>query len=164
MDPQNPCFVVAGTGHRPNKLGGYGENVLYKLIQVAMVHLEQLKPDLVLSGMALGWDQALAIAAHQLKIPFVAVVPFAGQESQWPQGSQELYQNLLQLAEQTVVVCDGHYAAWKMMKRNEWLVDNCDVVLALWDGSPGGTSHTVSYAQIQNRPIENAWKTWRDIG
>ena len=33
--------------------------------------------------------------------------------------------------------------------RDQWMVDNCDIVLAVWDGNPvGGTFDTIEYAHI----------------
>ena len=43
----------------------------------------------------------------------------------------------------------------------EYVVDHCDVLIAVWDGQPsrgrGGTAETVQYAQEQNRPIIRVW-------
>ena len=45
------------------------------------------------------------------------------------------------------------YAVWKMQKRNEWMVDNCDAVIAVWDGAPGGTANTVDYARKLGKSV-----------
>lgn len=73
--------IICGTGHRPDKLGGYSNEVTQKLIRVCRFGLEKLQPSLVISGMALGYDQALAEAAIELKIPFHAYCPCYGQDS-----------------------------------------------------------------------------------
>ena len=48
------------------------------------------------------------------------------------------------------IVSPGEYAAFKMQVRNEWMVDQLnpatDLLLAAWDGSPGGTGNCVKYA------------------
>lgn len=150
-------MIIAGTGHRPSKLGGYGPEVTRKLIQIATDYLQEHKPAYVISGMALGWDTALAIAANNLDIPFIAAVPFRGQENAWPHGSKVLYKHLLLNAEHVEYVCDDGYAAWKMQQRNKWMVDNCDVLLALWDGSNGGTGNCIKYAKSVGRDIHNLW-------
>ena len=49
-----------------------------------MDYLERARPDAVISGMALGWDQAVARATADLGIPWVAAITFEGQESKWP--------------------------------------------------------------------------------
>ena len=75
--------TIAGTGHRPQKLGGFGETANSTLRRFARAWLEILAPERGISGMALGWDQALAAAAVDLAIPFVAAVPFASQAVKW---------------------------------------------------------------------------------
>lgn len=148
-------YIVAGTGHRPNKLGGYTDEITNALIKVASKHLDGV--DKVISGMALGWDWALAIAAYNKGIPFIAAVPFDGQDSAWPEDSRIIYRNLLDLSERVVIVNDGGYAAWKMQTRNVWAVDNSDYVLALWDGTSGGTRNCIAYAHKQGKLVHNLW-------
>ena len=41
----------------------------------------------------------------------------------------------------------GGYAAWKMQKRNQFMVDHSNLLIAVWDGSSGGTSNCVAYAK-----------------
>lgn len=161
MSEEKP-FVVCGTGHRPNKIGGYGPVPETKLLRLAQSALAALRdehgPLEVISGMALGWDTALARAALSLEIPFVAAIPFLGQEKMWPSSSQDSYNDLLRESARQIIVCEGKYAPWKMLERNKWMVDNSDLVLALWDGSKGGTGHCVSYAKEKNKEILNLWE------
>jgi len=147
--------IVAATGHRPDKLGGYSHENLIKLVKFAKKHLDGV--DKVISGMALGWDTAMAMAAMEQNIPFIAAIPFLGQERMWPSESKIRYQYLLKHAEDVVYVCDPGYAPWKMQVRNKWMVDHSDLVLALWNGTEGGTANCIEYAQSQNKPINNLW-------
>ena len=41
----------------------------------------------------------------------------------------------------------------KMQKRNIWMVDNADVLVAIWDGSSGGPKNTVEYTRKVKKPI-----------
>ena len=153
-------MILTGTGHRPNKIGGYGVDIARHMELLAEECLVELKPDVVISGMALGWDQALAFAAHHQKIDWWAYVPFKNQDKMWPEKSKQVYAQLLLLANRVVIVCDGEYAPWKMQKRNEAMIDQCDTVLALWNGSGGGTANCVAYANKIGRPIINVWEKW----
>lgn len=153
-------LILAGTGHRPPKLGGYSDATFTALRSLAGTALTEIKPTTVISGMALGWDQALALAALDLGIPLIAAVPFKDQESMWPAASQAQFRAILARASKVNVVCDGGYAAWKMQRRNERMVDQCHVLLALWDGSSGGTGNCIRYAQSVNRRIVNLWSRW----
>lgn len=161
------ALVIAGTGHRPEKLGGYGWKVHSKLfgfakgVLTAMCH--NMGETKIITGMALGWDMALADAALALKIPYIAAVPFTGQESKWSPLLQTHYRRLLESAEKVEVVCRGPYSVWKMEERNQWMVDNCTRVLALWDGSKGGTYNCIQYAKMVDVPIDNVWDQWEHL-
>lgn len=152
-------MIVSGTGHRPDKLGGYSKEVALKLKQLAIENLEGVTK--VVSGMALGWDTALALAALELKIPLVAAVPFLGQDRMWPQASKLVYKNILEQAHEIIYVCEGGYAPWKMQVRNEWMVNHCEAVLALWDGSEGGTGNCIKYAKKVDKHIINIWDQYK---
>lgn len=148
--------ILAGTGHRPPKLGGYKlPNPIYiKVCQQTEKILLEEKPDKVISGMALGFDLWLAHVAIKLGIPVLAAVPFDGQESAWPQSSQQLYNALLKKASEIIIVSEGGYSASKMQVRNEFMVDKCDLVLACYNGDQtGGTANCIAYAKNKNKPI-----------
>lgn len=153
-------MIVAGTGHRPSKLGGHDVATSKRLVDLAGNFLRMEKPDKVISGMALGWDQALAWAAFDLDIPFIAAVPFDGQESRWSSVDQQWFVDLLKLAEEVVHTSEPGYAVWKMQHRNKWMVDNADHVVALWDGSAGGTANCIKYAERVGKPITNLWSEY----
>lgn len=152
-------MIVAGTGHRPDKLGGYENRTRLALGGLATEYLSRKKPDLVISGMALGWDQALAGAAIALGIPLCAIIPFEGQERKWPEDAQARYARLLASAGE-VVVASPWPSTSAMQKRNEMMVDRADRVVALWDGSWGGTFNCVKYAEKTRVPIDHLWNRW----
>lgn len=148
-------MIVAFTGHRPDKLGGYNlPNPTYtRVCQKIEKVLMELKPEKVITGMALGVDQWAAMIAYKLKIPFLAAIPFENQESKWPETSQKTFRLLRKLASEEVIVSPGKYSAAKMQVRNEWMVDNCDKLIAIWDGTEGGTGNCINYAKSINREI-----------
>lgn len=142
------------TGHRPPKIGGFSMSPLRKKVRKAISEkLRELKPDYGITGMALGVDQDFAEICIQLGIPFIAAVPFSGQETAWPKESQETFHKLLKLAHHVEIVSPGGYAAWKMQKRNEWMCHQSHEILAVWDGSDGGTANCVKFAEKLGRPI-----------
>lgn len=156
--------VHAFTGHRPDKLGGYDLRPRVILGQFACKWLREQKPDLVISGMALGWDQAVAIAATIVGIPFIAAVPHVGQESPWRPEQQAKYRSLLRKARKVVVVSEGGYSARKMHIRNQWMVNNCTRLVALWNGDlVGGTAGCVRYAADVGRDTVNLWNEWSQV-
>ncbi len=152
-------MIVAFTGHRPEKIGGYNlPNPKYisicKKIEAA---LKELQPERAISGMALGIDQWAAHICTKLSIPFTAAIPFLGQENVWPDQSKKVYRAILAKAHDQVIVTEGGYSAHKLQLRNEWMVDQLvnpdDVLIAVWDGSKGGTGNCVAYAEKVNKKI-----------
>lgn len=156
LSPNNQYMILALTGHRPSKLGneydGKGPlssalfNMLYDLIT-------STRPEKVISGMALGADTIWAKAAVAAGVPFIAAIPFIGQEHMWPVSSIATYRSILTQAAEVVVVSEGGYSAHKMQLRNEWMVDHCDGLVAVWDGTRGGTANCVVYAERKHKPI-----------
>lgn len=158
-------MIIAGTGHRPDKIrigtrDAYHPQVHSRLVDLARAVLQRKAPTRVISGMAQGWDTTLALAAAQLGIPFDAYVPFEGQESKWPEAAQRRYRDLLSRAARVVIVCEGGYDRDKLQFRNERMVDDSELVLALWNGTPGGTRNCIDYAQTVGRRWENQWRHW----
>lgn len=164
-EQQKPAWdtgdVWAVTGHRPDKLpdkaSGYHHAEQEKVVAYAKAVLAYLHPKTVLTGMALGWDTAVAQACAELSIPFVACVPFEGQESKWSEPLRKRYRELLAKAVAVVVVSPGGYDPKKMHARNAYMVDRSVAVLALWNGTPGGTAGCVEYAKKKGRAVVNAW-------
>ncbi len=149
----HPPFVIAFTGHRPDKLGDYGEvnpkrDQLKRALRHKLLSMRAIHPDLVaISGMALGFDQWAAEVCIDLGIPFHAAVPFEGFHLRWPAASQEHFHYLLSKAAKVEYVCDGEYAPWKLQKRNEWMADRGHLIIAAWDGSPSGTRNLIMYVR-----------------
>lgn len=100
---------------------------------------------------------SLAQAAVDLRIPFWAYVPFEGQEQPWPSATRLYYKELLKRAEKVVICSSGGYSAASMQIRNQRMVDDCDILAALWDGSNGGTANCIAYASFIGRPYINLW-------
>lgn len=155
-------MIITATGHRPQSLGGFGRSgfLQQRLVDLARAALKKYMPRGVITGMALGWDQAVAQAATELEIPWVAAIPFQGQEERWPTEAQEKYHELLGKSTKVIVVSEGGYSTAKFHKRNEWMVDHADVVLALWNGKPSGTANTIEYAKSQGIQVINLWRSW----
>ena len=159
------------TGHRAEKLPwGFDEN------DARCRRLKQKIFDTVeavydagfhkfLCGMAEGCDLYFCEAVLLLKeahpdVVLEAAVPFAGQAARWPERERQRYEALLRRCD-TVTVLQEEYSAGCMMKRNRYMVDHADILIACYDGKPGGTLNTMRYAikqdiQILHLPLEDA--------
>jgi len=167
--PNASGLSVAVTGHQPPMLGGYGRDVASRLKALAAAWLSVARPREVVSGMAAGWDEAVAEAAIDLGIPLVAALAFKDQCAQWPQDALERHKRLLMRASETYVYSEGKaHGCWT--RRDRWVIERGDVVLALWSGVDSGTGRAVKAAANLGRPVFNVWDAWvnsvprRDLG
>jgi uncharacterized phage-like protein YoqJ len=177
--PDGSGLRLTVTGHRLSKIieyngvrvpvgsvysgpSGIETAVAARLKNYAQLVLEDLwtKPEIVYIGMALGFDMAVAHACRSLTIPFMACIPFKGQEAYWSDAQQNHYQWLLSHASQVTYVCDGQYAAYKFLVRDQYMVDRGTHLLCFWNGSKGGTYSTVKMAEKKKIPIGNCWQPW----
>lgn len=151
-------MLFAATGHRPHGIGHpYSHD---RLTEFAKCHLHSLPTTAVVSGMAQGWDLAVAEAAVALELPLIAAVPFPGQEDRWHDlEDRARYHRLLVAATEVFVMSQKpHSVAYR--DRDYWMVDRAAAVLALFSGAKSGTSMTVEYAESRDRPILNLWPAW----
>jgi uncharacterized phage-like protein YoqJ len=149
-------MILAVCGHRPVKLGGYRvPNPIYTAVREGLRQkFLELSPSIVLSGMALGVDQWAAEICIEEGIPFDAIIPFDGFESRWPYPSKQQYHYLLGHArDRHIVTQTREYRSGLLQIRNRWLVNHSERLVAVWNGSSGGTSNCVSYAQTRGKPI-----------
>lgn len=164
-------LVLAATGHRPNKLGGYGDTARSLIYRLASESLLTHTPDVLITGMAQGWDMELAQAAADFGLEYWAYIPFTGQEVKWPPETQERYHTLLKLAHKVVPCSDPGYHPYKLQVRNERMMDDGSVILALWNGvreSGSGTWNALKYLVPKGgyhfrKPVINVWDDWLRI-
>lgn len=151
---------ICVTGHRPDKLYGY------KLLDPKYVKLKERFKELLIqnncteaiTGMALGADMVFAIAVLELKkqgcnIKLHCAIPCRNHSCKWTKTYQDLYNYILNKADIIKLVTDEDYKPWLMQKRNEYMVDLADKVIAVWDGSKGGTYNCVKYAEKKGKEI-----------
>lgn len=138
------------TGHRAEAFRGLDYGRAFNAIRAGF---EELKPEKIIQGQAHGVDLWSARLAFEMKIPYIAVRPYAGHMV--PEKYKIDYKKALFHAEEVVIVNpDIEYKVWYMHQRNEWMVDHADAVFAIWNGSEkGGTAACVRYAQKVGKPI-----------
>jgi uncharacterized phage-like protein YoqJ len=152
-------MIISFSGHRPQYLpdketGYLDHNPMKDAISIEIRRLlSEYKPEKIISGGAVGIDQMAAEIAIELNIPFVMAIPHIDQERFWPEASKKCYHILLKKAQSVIVVSEGGYAAWKMQARNQYLVDNCDLLIAFWRGIAGGTANCIEYAKKSGREM-----------
>ena len=147
------CF----TGHRPSKLPwgtrDKDERCLALKAEIAM-RLEgiyQAGYRHFVCGMALGCDTFFAEAVQALKkkyqdVSLEAAVPCRTQASKWNPVQREKYYELLCSCDR-VTIMQEEYTPGCMMRRNQYMADCSSLMLACFNGRPGGTMSTIVYAQ-----------------
>ena len=166
------------TGHRVQRLGDfldYEYKILPRLVDLCKKVIEEQEIKYAISGMALGFDTAVAEACVKLGVPFMAAVPGHWFHKRWQLKQVERYCELLteaddvnfidELNEYQVLGPDGEpmakYDARKLHKRNEFIVDHSQKLIALWDGQrEGGTYNCLQYAHSKGKEELNLWERW----
>ena len=133
---------ICVTGHRPNKMYGYdlNDSRYIDLIEKFQELLIQNECTEAITGMALGVDTVFAMAVIGLKdkgydIKLHCAIPCKNHTCKWFGESIRQYNYILENADIVKIVCDEEYKPWVMQKRNEYMVDLSDKVIAVWDGS-----------------------------
>jgi uncharacterized phage-like protein YoqJ len=105
-----------------------------------------------LTGMAQGIDMLTAEIVLDIKLTYsyddvrlVAVVPYEGQADRWSKVYRDRYFHILAKADE-VVTLNARYTDDCMLKRNRYMVDASSHLIAVYNGSGGGTKYTVDYA------------------
>ncbi len=154
-------YTICFTGHRPKGVPwGYNENA-----QSCLKFKRYMKELLIqkidegytyfIVGMALGIDMIVAEILLELKgeydIIIECAIPCLNQESRWIKHQQIRYMDILNKCEKITYVSNIEYTNECMQKRNEYMVDNSDLVVAVWNGTPSGTLNTINYAKSKNK-------------
>ena len=142
---------VAFTGHRPEDLPNQGW-----VARTISSELQKLEVDKVFVGMAAGVDLIAGCVAVDAGYPVVACKPWAGHKPRLDKVNQQQYEKILGNASQVVDVdpnCN-YPGVWVYHNRNKFMVDNSDLVVAVWSGKQsGGTFACVKYAKQKSKPL-----------
>lgn len=148
------CF----TGHRPEKLPWKSEadprcGALKERLRAAV---EQAYADgfrYFICGMARGADfyfceAVLALREGHPDVEVEAAIPCEEQAARWSHADRERYFALVERCDRETMV-QHHYDRWCMLKRDRYMVDQASRIIAVYNGTLGGTMYTVTYAVRQ---------------
>ena len=156
--------TCAFTGHRPQKLPfGFNEadercTALKKLLRTKIIeYIETEHVTHFISGMALGTDMyaaeiVLGLKASYPGITLESAIPCESQAAKWSEALRDRYFDIASKCDKETLI-QTHYSPDCMDKRNRYMVDHADVLIAVWDGSPSGTGKTVRYAHQQGKSV-----------
>lgn len=156
--------ICCCTGHRPQKFpfnyGGRGKEYLTYLQELE----NKIKTAIVdygitclISGMALGVDLDFAdiVLKYRKKysLTLECAVPCPNQTLKWDKKDIARYHHILKKADKVTLVSE-RYTRECMLKRNRYMVDKSDLVIAVFNGiEKGGTWYTIQYAERRSVPI-----------
>ncbi len=154
------CF----TGHRPEKLI-WSENNVKSWLDLEIRKAVEGGYVTFISGMARGVDIWAAEIVLRLReegspVHLICASPFEGFERSWSDNWKQRYSDVMRRADFVKYICKDYNRACFQI-RNEWMVDHSALVIAVYNGQPGGTKNTVDYAkrngvavvQMQPNPV-----------
>ena len=157
MSEEQKCrYRCCFTCHRPEKL-----NCNEAAIKVKLSHAidKAIQDGFVtfISGMARGVDiwaaeLLLECRAATPSLHLICALPYSGFERRWSPQWQTRYQAILQHADLIKTICPL-YSMAAFQQRNEWMVDHSSRLIAIYNGSPGGTRNTIEYAKRKKLEI-----------
>ena len=115
-----------------------------------------------LCGMARGCDQYFAEAVLAAKADgaqdaqLCALIPCPSQPDGWDEASVARYWALLAACDQ-VEVLEDHYSPGCMLRRNREMLRRAQLLISVYDGTPGGTAATVRLAEELGITVLPLW-------
>ncbi len=159
MDKKTSCCF---TGHRAEKLPWTSENdsrclALKQKIWDSLLALYASGIRHFICGMATGCDMyfgeaVIALRSERPDVTLEAAIPFEGQSQHWADAVRKRYYRLAEECDKQTVL-HRNYTPDCMMDRNRYMVDHSGTLLAVYNGSPGGTQATMLYALRQGLEI-----------
>lgn len=150
----NPRTCVAFTGHRTYR------DEARETLPATLESLYARGYRTFLSGMAVGFDLAAAEAVLLLRqrhaeVRLVAVVPFRHQAVRFPAAQRLRYERILAATDEVEILSEEYHRGC-YARRNDFLIDHAQTVVAWYDGLPqGGTHYTVERARARSREVIN---------
>ena len=140
------CF----TGHRPVKLTA-PERVIKQWLEK---QIDQAVADgyrTFITGCAMGvdiWAGQIVLNKKEKNpdIRLIAANPWPKMAEGWKPLWRDQHRELLSKADEVKTISD-HYYKFVYKKRNTWMVDHSNRLIAYYNGTPGGTLETILYAE-----------------
>ena len=155
--------TCAFTGHRPKGLG-YPESdercaaLKEKLRSLIIRMIEEKGVTHFISGMAQGVDMYAAEIVLELKkqhpqITLECAIPYERQAVRWPEALRNRYFSIAEHCDKETML-QTHYTQDCLWKRNQYMVDHADIVLAVCNMRlHSGSKQTVLMARRRLKPV-----------
>ena len=147
--------AAAFTGHRNIEKSEYDALAKRLFLTVDALYREGVYT--YYCGGALGFDTVAAVTvlnmkAHYPHLRLVMAIPCPEQSAYWSAADKALYESILRRADECVTL-SPHYTRDCMMKRNRYMVDHAELLIAYVKRETGGSAATRRYAQKKGLTI-----------
>ena len=150
-------YTACFTCNRPNWLPWKYDETDHRFLELK-IKLQHIIVDAMskgykyfICGMALGVDLLCAEIVLRVRkwfhgIKLECAIPCKNQAEKWRSKDLDRYGKILLFADKITYVSDSDYYDGCMQKRNKYMVDKSDLLIAVHNGLPGGTKQTLDYA------------------
>ena len=149
----------AFTGHR--SIPGSHEQNLSAILDRAIFYAYEEGCRNFYTGGAIGFDTMAArklisfrISHRDVKI--IVAVPCKDQDAKWTDAQKDDYAFILSNADEIIFISED-YTADCMKKRNEYLADVCDILIAYSSRARSGSGQTVRMAKERGKEVYNLY-------
>ena len=154
----NHLYTCCFTGHRPDKFA-FALNKSSEQLNALRTSLEHEITDAIqagfyrfISGGGLGIDLLAAELVLGLKSAYPQIVlllylPCKNHYSLWSAYDKQTFWRIRDNADEVSYITQGEYSEGCMQKRNIAMVDDSSRIIAVFNGTSGGTKNTVEYAK-----------------
>ena len=130
------------TGHR--EIEG---KIFPKKVEQALEEIIQMGVTTFYNGLAMGWDLLTAERIIKLKkkypqVRLIGCVPFYGQERYFPDKDKVRYAKVLKGCDEVTLLSEQYYNGC-LLRRNDYMIERADFLIAYLKEDEGGTAYTV---------------------
>ena len=97
-------------------------------------------------------EMVIALRDKHPEVTLECAIPCEEQAVKWTEPQRDRYFWIAERCDKETLV-QNHYDKDCMQKRNRYMVDSSEIVIAVWNGNPSGTGNTVRYAQEKGKTI-----------
>ena len=113
------------------------------------------------TGGALGFDTMAARQLIRYKLShsdmrLIIVVPCKNQDEKWSPSQRDAYEYILANADE-IFYCSEEYTKDCMKKRNAYLAEQCDIMIAYSGRTSSGSAQTVRMAESRGKTVYNLY-------
>ena len=164
-------MIVSLTGHRPDKISGWAEArgaievaIRKSLAEEIQRLVNEQGATTFMSGMAPGFDLWAADEVLRLRaerkigesVRLVLAVPYPDFDRSFASEYRALYESVMANADEVIYVSPGYHRGC-YTRRNDFLTESADLVLAYYEGSEGGTRYTCRKAEKVGKKVINIY-------